>query len=26
MRKIVLIINAMVKNNQPWNPFATQVP
>jgi transposase len=26
MRKIVLIINAMVKNNQPWNHFATQVP
>ena len=26
MRKLVLIINAMVKNNQPWNQFHTQVP
>jgi transposase len=26
MRKLVLIINAMVKNNQPWNQFRTQVP
>jgi transposase len=25
MRKLVLIINAMLKNNQPWNQFATQV-
>jgi transposase len=26
MRKLVLIINAMVKNNQPWNQFITQAP
>jgi hypothetical protein len=26
MRKLVLIINAMLKNNQPWNQFLTQVP
>jgi transposase len=26
MRKLVLILNAMVKNNQPWNQFITQVP
>jgi transposase len=26
MRKLVLILNAMVKNNQPWNQFLTQVP
>jgi len=26
MRKLVLILNAMVKNNQPWNQFVTQVP
>ncbi len=26
MRKLVLIINAMIKNNQPWNQFANQVP
>jgi transposase len=26
MRKIVVILNAMVKHNQPWNQFATQVP
>ena len=26
MRKLVLIINAMVKNNQPWNQFINQVP
>jgi transposase len=25
MRKLVLIINAMLKNNQPWNQFASQV-
>ena len=25
MRKLVLIVNAMIKNNQPWNQFA-QVP
>jgi transposase len=26
MRKLVLIINAMLKNNQPWNQFLAQVP
>jgi|GEM_PF-2266441 hypothetical protein len=26
MRKIVIILNAMVKHNQPWNQFKTQVP
>ena len=26
MRKLVLILNAMVKNNQPWNQFLTQAP
>jgi hypothetical protein len=26
MRKLVLIINAMLKNNQPWNQFIAQVP
>jgi transposase len=26
MRKLVLILNAMVKNNQPWNQFVSQVP
>jgi len=26
MRKLVLIINSMLKNNQPWNQFANQVP
>jgi transposase len=26
MRKLVLILNAMVKNNQPWNQFINQVP
>jgi transposase len=26
IRKLVLILNAMAKNNQPWNQFATQVP
>jgi transposase len=26
MRKLVLILNAMLKNNQPWNQFLTQVP
>jgi len=26
VRKLVLIINAMLKNNQPWNQFANQVP
>jgi transposase len=26
MRKLVTILNAMVKNNQPWNQFVTQVP
>ena len=26
MRKLVLIINAMLKNNQPWNHFVNQVP
>ncbi|MEW6387688.1 MAG: IS110 family transposase, partial [Thermodesulfobacteriota bacterium] len=26
MRKLVLILNAMVKNNQPWNQFVTQAP
>jgi transposase len=26
MRKLVLILNAMVKNNQPWNQFITQAP
>lgn len=26
MRKLVLIINAMAKNNQPWNEFITQAP
>jgi len=26
MRKLVLILNAMLKNNQPWNQFVTQVP
>jgi transposase len=26
MRKLVLILNAMVKNNQPWNQFIHQVP
>lgn len=25
VRKLVLIINAMAKNNQPWNQFLTQV-
>lgn len=25
-RKLVLILNAMVKNNQPWNQFIAQVP
>jgi transposase len=25
-RKLVTILNAMVKNNQPWNQFLTQVP
>jgi transposase len=25
MRKIVVILNAMVKHNQPWNQFANQV-
>ena len=26
VRKLALIINAMAKNNQPWNQFLTQVP
>ena len=26
IRKLVLILNAMVKNNQPWNQFINQVP
>jgi transposase len=26
MRKLVLILNAMVKNNQPWNQLINQVP
>ena len=26
MRKLVLILNAMVKNNRPWNQFIAQVP
>jgi transposase len=26
MRKLVLIINAMAKNNQPWNQFIIQAP
>lgn len=26
MRKLVLIINAMAKNNQPWNELITQAP
>jgi transposase len=26
MHKLVLIINSMVKHNQPWNKFANQVP
>jgi len=26
MRKLVLIFNAMLKNNQPWNQFINQVP
>jgi len=26
MHKIVIILNAMVKHNQPWNQFVTQVP
>lgn len=26
MHKLVLILNAMIKNNQPWNQFITQVP
>jgi transposase len=26
MRKLVLILNAMLKNNQPWNQFVTQEP
>lgn len=26
MRKLVLIINAMAKNHQPWNQFITQAP
>jgi len=26
MRKLVLIINSMVKNKQPWNHFAIQTP
>jgi transposase len=26
MRKLVLILNAMIKNNQPWNQFISQVP
>ena len=26
MRKLELIINAMLKNNQPWNQFVSQVP
>jgi len=26
MRKLVLILNAMVKHNQPWSQFLTQVP
>ena len=26
MRKLVLILNAMLKNNQPWNQFVTPVP
>jgi transposase len=26
MRKLVLIMNAMAKNNQPWNEFITQAP
>jgi len=26
MRKLVLILNAMVKNNQPWNQFINQAP
>ena len=26
IRKLVLILNAMVKNNQPWNQFASQAP
>lgn len=25
-RKLVLILNAMVKNNQPWNHFVSQAP
>jgi transposase len=26
MRKLVIILNAMVKHNQPWNQFINQVP
>jgi transposase len=26
MRKLLLILNAMAKNNQPWNQFINQVP
>ena len=26
MRKLVIIINSMVKNNKPWYQFATQAP
>ena len=26
MRKLLLILNPMTKNNQPWNQFITQVP
>ena len=26
MRKLVRILNAMMKNNQPWNQCITQVP
>ena len=26
MRKLVLILNAILKNNQPWNQFITQAP
>ena len=26
MRKLVLILNAMLKNNQPWNQFVNQAP
>ena len=26
MRKLVLILNAMVKHHQPWNQFLNQVP